>query len=119
MPDAATVLVEVGLADGVDAELFHLPGVAHTTARRFLDRAIESARGGSFSVMPAALVRTGSLVHPLARAFADILHLWEHPILLDGAKLRARFPDLRMTSYDDGIAATIAWHRAHPDARTY
>ena len=119
MPDAAEVLVAVGLADGSDGELFHLPGVAHTTARGFLSAAIRVAGMGNFSVMPTALVRAAALVHPLARAFVDILHLWQQPILLDGSKLRARFPELTMTSYDDGLAATLAWHRATPDARMY
>lgn len=119
MPDAAAALVEIGLASGVDGEVFHLPGVAPTTARAFFDRAIAIAGGGACSVMPARLVRIAGVVHPLARWFADILHLWEDPILLDGSKLRARFPDLAVTSYDDGIAATLAWHRGHRDARIY
>ena len=119
MPDAANVLVEVGLANGVDGELFHLPGAAHTTARAFLENAIRIAGMGKLSVMPTFLVRVGSLVNPLAKAFNDILHLWEHPILLDGTKLRTRFPALRMTSYDEGLAATLAWHREHPTARMY
>jgi nucleoside-diphosphate-sugar epimerase len=119
MPDAADVLVVVGLSDAADGELFHLPGVAHTTARDFLASAVRIAGTGRFAVMPAFLVRAGALVNPLARSFADILHLWEHPILLDGTKLRTRFPALKMTSYDDGIAATLAWYRARPDARVY
>ncbi len=119
MPDAANVLVEVGLAPNVDGEVFHLPGVAHTTARAFFETAIAIARSGAVSAMPARLVRIAGVVYPLARWFADILHLWEDPILLDGSKLRAWFPAVAMTSYDDGIAATLAWHRAHADARVY
>lgn len=65
----------------------------HTTARGFLSAAIRVAGMGISSVMPTALVRAAALVHPLARAFVDILHLWQQPILLDGSKLRARFPE--------------------------
>lgn len=121
MPDAAEVLLEVGRADDVDGEVFHLPGVAHTTVSDLLTRAIAIAGGGAFSVIPAGLVRVAAYVHPLARAFSDILHLWEQPILLDGSKLRARLPDLarRLTSYDDGLAATITWLRANPGAKMY
>lgn len=121
MPDAAEVLLEIGCADDVDGELFHLPGVAHITARQFLMRAIQIAKGGALTVVPTPLVRAAARVHPLARAFADILHLWEHPILLDGAKLRARMPELerRLTTYDDGLTATLLWLRANPDAKMY
>ena len=119
MPDAAAALLAVGLAQGTDGELFHLPGVAHTTARRFFARAVELAGSGRLSVLPASLVRAAGLFHPLPRAVADIMHLWEQPILLDGTKLRTRFPELRMTAYDEGLAATLAWHRANADARMY
>lgn len=119
MPDAAAVLVAVGLSEGVDDELFHLPGVAHTTARELFATAIRIAGMGRFAVMPTLFVRAASPFHPLARSFVDILHLWEDPILLDGSKLRARFPELTMTSYEDGLAATLAWHRANPAARMY
>ena len=38
MPDVARALLEIGLAEGVDGELFHLPGFAPTTASSFLPR---------------------------------------------------------------------------------
>lgn len=123
MPDAARALLAVGLADGVDGEVFHLPGhlpgSAAITPRAFLEVAREVAGGGELRFVPAAFVRAASLVSAQARQFADILHLWTHPVLLAGSKLAARFPELRTTSYRDGIAATIAWHRAHPDARMH
>lgn len=112
-----TVLV-TGAGGGLGANVVRA-AQAHTTARTFLERAIQIAGAGRLSVMPTALVRAVSLVHPLARSLNDILHLWEDPILLDGAKLHARFPQLATTSYDDGITATLAWHREHRDASMY
>jgi hypothetical protein len=53
----------------------------------------------------------------MARAFADILHLWEAPVLLDGTKLRARLLGLRSTPYEKGLAVTIDWLRANPNVR--
>jgi hypothetical protein len=69
--------------------------------------------------VPAFLARVAGVASPLAREFADVLHLWEAPILLDGAKLRSRFPDTRSTPYVDGIAQTLEWLRANPDATMY
>ena len=68
MPDAAAALVAIGLAEGTDGELFHMPGVAHTTARRFLETAIRVAGCGRFTVIPASFVRAAGLFHPLARS---------------------------------------------------
>lgn len=119
MPDAARVLLDVGLADGVDGETFHCPGPCATTPRQFFAEAIRAAGVGAFAALPPLAVRAAALVSPLARSFADILHLWEAPVLLDGRKLARRFPDLRSTPYTEGLATTLAWLRAHPDARMY
>lgn len=119
MPDAARALLTIGLADGVDGEVFHLPGAAAITPRAIFALAREVAGGGGFRAVPAWLVRAAGLVSPEARAFRDILHLWTHPILLDGSKAQARFPALRPTPYRDGLATTIEWLRSHPDARMY
>jgi len=124
-------------ARGCDA-LFHLVNVSleqrwiETTAR-LLEAAIAAARsiwfaaarpGGSgprgrMRALPAALVRAAGVAHPMARHFADVLHLWEDPVLLDGAKIRKRFPGLRFTPYAQGLEQTLAWLRANPDAKMY
>ncbi len=119
MPDAARVLLDVALADGVDGETFHLPGVEPTTARAFFEDARRQTGTGTFRVMPSFIVKGAGLVYPMAREFADVLHLWEAPILLDGAKLRARFPSVRSTPYAEGITETLAWLRANPDVPMY
>ncbi len=119
MPDAARVLLDVGLASDVDSETFHLPGVAPTTPRAFFSEAIRLAGTGAFAALPGWTVRMAGVASPIARAFADILHLWEFPVLLDGAKLRARLPALRSTPYEEGLSATITWLRANPHVRMY
>jgi nucleoside-diphosphate-sugar epimerase len=119
MPDAAQALLTIGLADGVDGELFHLPGASAVTPRAFFAIAREVAGGGRLRCVPAWLVKAAVPFNAEARAFADILHLWTHPILLDGAKLSARFPELACTPYREGLTATIAWLRKNPGARMY
>jgi nucleoside-diphosphate-sugar epimerase len=119
MPDAARVLVDIGLAADVDGETFHLPGVAPTTPRAFFSEAVGIAGSGGFAGLPAWTVRMAGIASPMARTFADILHLWENPVLLDGAKLRARLPEFHSTPYREGLTATIAWLRANPGVKMY
>jgi len=88
-------------------------------SRAFLAEARRQTGHGRVLILPSALVRVGALAVPLAREFADILHLWEAPVLLDGAKLRARFPATRFTPYADGIAETLAGLRENPGVRMY
>ena len=115
--DAARALLELASADAVSGKTFHVPGVAHTTPRAFFRLVQTSAhnRKGVAKLPPLAL-RAASLVSTPARELLDIQHLWTHPVLLDGAAYRARFGALPATPYEEGIARTLAWFRAHPDA---
>jgi len=117
MPDAARTLVDVGAAADCDAATFHLPGL-RTTPREFVNRVYRAA-----DVSPRVTAISGLVLSAVGvfdatvRGAADIGHLWTHPILLDGQKLRARFGDRAMTPLDDAIDATLAWHRARPTLR--
>ena len=61
--------------------------------------------------------KSAGIVDTTARAAADIGHLWTHPVLLDGARYRERYGEVPCTGLEQGVAATVAWHREHPDAR--
>lgn len=100
------------------AEVFHVPGACATTPRRFLEeiaRAVGAYR--PVRALPAALLTLASPFYAPARAFRDILHLWTDPILLDGAKYRARIGPLPRTPYPEGVRETLAWFRANPGTR--
>jgi hypothetical protein len=101
MPDAARVLLDVGLAQE-HGQTFHLPGDGPTTPQTLFSQAIRIAGAGNFAALPGWTVRAAGVT--VARAFADILHLWEAPVLLDGTKLRARLLGLRSTPYEKGLA---------------
>lgn len=55
------------------------------------------------------MVRALGLFSPLLRELVEMMYLFETPVILDDAKLRAVLPDVRHTPYDEGIRATIAW----------
>lgn len=114
MPDAARALVALASADDVDGGVFHLPG-ARTTPRAFIAEIYEQAGVRPRMLgAPPWLLRLAGVFDATARGAADIAHLWTHPILLDGARYRARFGKVPHTDLDEAIAATLAWHRARP-----
>jgi nucleoside-diphosphate-sugar epimerase len=116
MPDAAEALLTIGLADGMDGEVFHFPGASAITPRSFLELAVDVAKGGTVGRLPVPIVRLAGVFSKEAREFVDILHLWTDPILLDGGKLSKCFPQIRTTPYREGLAQTIAWLRENPNA---
>lgn len=117
MPDGARAMLEAGLAPDGDAETVHVPGL-HTTPRRFLTLAAQLAGSRSRPVgLPILALAAVGLVHPLARAAADIGHLWTHPVLLDGSRYIARFDAVPQTPYEEGLPQTLEFLRAHPELR--
>lgn len=119
MPDAARTLVDVALAPDTEREAFHLPGASAITPRRFFEEAARQAGGRArFRALPTWTVKLAAPFSARARGFADVLHLWEDPILLDGSKLEARLPR-KPTPYADGIAATLAWLRDNPGVKMH
>jgi len=116
MPDAAQALLQVGCADGVDGEVFHLPGIP-TTPRELIRAVYRGAgRPAKALAMPSLLLKLAGLVSATARGAADVAHLWTNPIRLDGTKYARRFGEAPRTPYADGIAQTLTWHRNVPDA---
>lgn len=115
--DGARALLTLALAAGVSGQTFHVPASAHITPRAFweLTRELAGSRAGVYT-LPRALLRAAALASGPARELLDILHLWTHPVLLDGARYRERFGELPGTPYREGIERTLAWFRAHPDA---
>ncbi len=111
MPDAAKAVVEAGTAEGVDGETFHVPGCGETTPREFWSEVARSAGAGSrVRSMPTWALKALGLFKSDARAFADILHLWSDPVLLDGAKYERHFGRVPRTPYEAGIRQTLAWY---------
>ncbi len=48
------------------------------------------------------------LVSPLLRELKEMAYLQETPVILDGSKLRRVIPQLKFTSYDEGIRQTVS-----------
>jgi nucleoside-diphosphate-sugar epimerase len=110
MPDAAKAMVEAGTAEGVDGETFHVPG-GETTPREFWGEVAKIAGAGSrVRAVPTWALKAFGLFKGEAREFADILHLWSDPVLLEGAKYEARFGRVPRTPYAEGIRRTLAWY---------
>ena len=115
--DGARAMLELALAEGVSGQTFHVPASAPTTPRAFWQLVQELAGSpGKVRSMPRPVLRAAALVSVPARELVDILHLWTHPILLDGTRYTARFGHVPATPYSQGIQQTLDWFRAHPDA---
>ena len=53
------------------------------------------------------MLRLLGLFNPLMRELVEMNYLQSTPVMLDETKLRGVLPNLRKTSYAEGIAATV------------
>lgn len=117
IPDAAEAFVRAGTGEAVDGRAFHVAGGGDVTPRQFFGEVIRRAGAGSrLCAIPELATRAVGLVAPQAREFADILHLWSDPILLDPRAYERAFGPVPRTPYAEGIEGTLNWFRAHPEA---
>ncbi|MDQ2928485.1 MAG: epimerase [Pseudomonadota bacterium] len=115
LPDLARAFVAVACLDESDAfTRFHFAGYA-VTGGQFI-AALESAaaarglappRGWRLGTMPWPMIRALGLFVPLWRELARMSYLWRVPHALDGRKLAARCPSLRLTPLEDALAASL------------
>lgn len=109
VPDAARAIVELFDRPAAFGRTYHLGGAGTITSRQFIAAAERSAGARvKFLAVNQTILRLAGTFSPLMRGLADMYYLFTDPIVLDDSALRALLPDLRKTSYADGIAATIA-----------
>lgn len=111
MPDAAAAAVDlVEVADRFDAyEEFHFGG--HVVEPRRLIDAVRAALGDhsrrvkKFSWWAVWLAKP---FVPLFRELYEMRYLWDEPVIIDDAKLRATLDDVPHTPLDEAVAMTLA-----------
>jgi nucleoside-diphosphate-sugar epimerase len=109
VPDLARVLI--ALADHPEAygHAWNVGGPDLITIRRFADTAYAAAGGqkAKLLVLNTTMLRFLGFFDPIMRESVEMHYLWNTPILLDDKRLRKLLPEMRKTSYEEGIAATL------------
>jgi nucleoside-diphosphate-sugar epimerase len=113
--DFAHGLADLGEHEAALGRAWHLPTPSPTTAREFL-RSLSRHAG-----RPVRALRLGTtaarvlgLAWPVAREGAEMLYQFRQPHSVDATAYRAAIGTGRVTSYEDGIATTLHWHRKAP-----
>jgi nucleoside-diphosphate-sugar epimerase len=112
VPDTGPVIVDLASCDECYGQAWNLAGPAQINTLDFITR-VYRAVGGSpkYRTAGRTLLKMMGWFSPLMRELPEMLYLQETPVLLDDAKLLAKFPNLHKTPYDEGIAKTIEWMR--------
>ncbi|MDL5158243.1 NAD-dependent epimerase/dehydratase family protein [Actinomycetospora termitidis] len=115
-PDVGAALVDLALAPtSATGRVWHTPVPPASTGREFVGRiAATAGRPVRLGRITPAMVAALRVVSPVAREGAQLLYQFSQPFLVDDAAFRSAFPTTA-TSWEEGIAATLAWYRAEPE----
>jgi nucleoside-diphosphate-sugar epimerase len=117
VPDVADTLLKLSKKDEAYGKRWNLAGVGLITFREFADKVFALA-GRKPKLRSAGIftLRVMGIFNPMMREFVEMNYLMTEPLYVDDTRLRGLIPDLRRTSYDDGIKETLELLRAKESA---
>ena len=108
VPDLADTLLKLSRKDDAYGKQWNLAGVGLITIREFAEKVFALA-GGKPKLRSAnkLVLRVMGLFNPIMREFVEMYYLMDEPLYVDDARLRTLLPNLKKTTYDDGIKETL------------
>lgn len=109
-PDASRAMALLANTPDAYGQTWHLPcDDARLTNRGFVEEVSRQLkRQISFGILRPFLLRIVALFNANIKETLELLPRYEIDNIFDSSKFKARFPDFQVTSYSDGIAATLA-----------
>lgn len=110
--DAATACLLLSTKEGAESQVWHVPGAGALTGGQFISMVFKAA--GAEPLMGARTRRTFQLlglIYPPARMILEVMYEFEHPLVMDGGKFAAAFPDYKYTTHEQAIPETLEWLR--------
>jgi nucleoside-diphosphate-sugar epimerase len=112
--DAARGLVELALDEGAYGQVWHLPTAAPTLRDSEILAKLAELTGthGKPMVMPRALLPVLGVFVPILKDVREMLYQTDSDYVFSSAKFAARYPQFRVTPYDEGLQVMVESFRA-------
>lgn len=112
VPDVAAGLVAIGEREDVFGNVWMLPVPPAETTRAVIARfGRELGANLGVTAIPQFVLRTAGVFNSIIRETAEMTYQFRQPFVVDDARFRATF-GWGATSWDEAIAASVAWGRA-------
>jgi len=108
VPDLAKTLIALSNHEAAYGQSWNLAGPGVITTKQFAEMVFTAA--GQKLRLRVAGKRTLNMLgifKPMLREIAEMNYLWTTPVKLDDSRLRRLLPELRKTSYEEGIRLTL------------
>ncbi len=110
--DAARASILLGATNDAYGETWHVPGAGPLTARQFIEMVFQAAgTTPNAKALSRLLFRFFGLLIPDAGEMVELLYQFEKPMVLDGGKFAAAFPDFRYTPHEEAVRKTVDWFK--------
>ncbi|MEL7533554.1 MAG: NAD-dependent epimerase/dehydratase family protein [Bacteroidota bacterium] len=117
--DIGKALVDLALAEDTYGQVWHLPTGPLTNNAEMI--ALLNAELGTqlkASVLPNFMRKFLSLFIPPLKEIGEMLYQVQDPYDFSDAKFRTRFPDFKVSTYEEGIKAMVASFRENPELKS-
>jgi nucleoside-diphosphate-sugar epimerase len=114
VPDIGPIALALAHEDRAYGHAWNFAGSGTITQREFATKVFAAAGDGKpkLLVFNKFMLQIAGFFDPIMRELAEMNYLQSDPILLDDSALHALLPEMHVTSYDDGIAQTLAAMRS-------
>jgi len=108
-PDAAKATALLGNTTDAFNQVWHLPtSTEKLTGKQWVELfASEMKAEAKYSVLPKFMTRLIGLFVPFLAELVEMLYQYEQDYFFDSTKFSTRFPDFKITSYSDGVKASV------------
>jgi nucleoside-diphosphate-sugar epimerase len=109
VPDLARTLYELSKREEAYGRRFNLAGYGAISTREFAEKVFtQVGQKPRLRIAGPLLLRIAGLFSPFMREFQEMHYLLTDPLFVDDSALQKLLPNLKKTSYDEGIRLTIA-----------
>jgi nucleoside-diphosphate-sugar epimerase len=116
--DFGRALVILGEREEALGRAWHVPNDRpQITQRQFAEMVFaETGHPVKASGMGKTMMRIGGLFIPGARETVEMMYEFEKPFVVDSSQFERTF-GVKATPIEEAVKATVAWYRAHPQAK--
>lgn len=113
VPDVGPALADLASCAECYGEAWNIGGAGEINTLDFITRVYRAVgRAPKYRAAGRTLLKIAGWFSPFMRELPELLYLQETPVILDDSKLLAKFPGVKKTPYDEGIAKTFEWIKA-------
>jgi nucleoside-diphosphate-sugar epimerase len=117
--DIVQALILLAESDKTSGEIYHLPTSSPALTGQQIQGLLSQELGIPLktSLISRGLTYLLQLFVPILSEVREMMYQNEHPYIFDSSKITHQFPELKPTSYQQGLTETLKWYQSNTIAK--